>query len=116
MIYHKHSLVGYMLWLRYAPARGRARTPLSTIYDGHLESPGKKAYTVEQARALLCDFEILRVRTELTHTDLLASDVGQRHRGRALAVAQRLWPRWLIRRALAGHGLFLLLHARKPAA
>ncbi len=114
MIYHKHSMVGYMLWLRYALARGRPRRSLAAIYAQHLESPGTKAYTVDEARALFEDFEIIDVHSELTHADLLSSAVGQRHRGAALKIARHIWPRWVIKRFLARHGLFLLVHARKP--
>lgn len=116
MIYHKHSMVGYMLWLRYGLGRGRPRTSLNEIYATHLESPGTKAYTMDEARALFGGFEVIDARSELTHADLLSSAVGQRHRGLALRLAQRVWPRWLIKRLLSRHGLFLLVHARKPAA
>jgi ubiquinone/menaquinone biosynthesis C-methylase UbiE len=116
MIYHKHSMVGYMLWLRYALARGKPYTSLAAIYAQHLESPGTKAYTVDEARPLFEGFEIIDVYSELTHADLLSSAVGQRHRGAALDIAQRIWPRWLIKRFLARHGLFLLVHAQKPMA
>lgn len=114
MIYHKHSMVGYMLWLRYALARGKPCTSLAAIYAQHLESPGTKAYTVDEARSLFADFEIIAAHSELTHADLLTSAVGQRHRGAALDLAQRIWPRWLIKRFFSRHGLFLLVHARKP--
>ncbi len=43
MIYHKYSLVGYMLWLRYGLLTGRPFRSLSEIYANHLESPGTKA-------------------------------------------------------------------------
>lgn len=115
MIYHKHSFVGYMLWLRYGLGRGKPRTPLSEIYACHLESPGTKAYTVEEARSLFAGFADVEITTELTHADLLTSPVGQRHRGMALALARRLWPRRIIRALFPRHGLFLMVHARKPS-
>lgn len=115
MIYHKHSCVGYMLWLRYALARGRPWLSLAHIYARYLESPGTKAYTVDEARYLFDGFEIEDVFTELTHADLLTSDVGQRHRGRVLTIARRLWPRRLIQSRFSNHGLFLMVRARKPA-
>lgn len=116
MIYHKHSVVGYMLWLRYALARGKPHTPLAAIYAKHLESPGTKAYTVDEARSLFEGFEIIDAHAELTHADLLSSAVGQRHRSTALDIARRFWPRWLIKTFFARHGLFLLVRARKPVA
>lgn len=116
MIYHKHSFVGYMLWLRYALGKGRPRTTLAEVYDRYLESPGTKAYTVDEARALFAEFEIDKIETTLTHADLLTSPVGQRHRGRALDIARRAWPRRLIQRFFRGHGLFLMVWARKPGS
>jgi SAM-dependent methyltransferase len=113
MIYHKWSLVGYMLWLRYGLLRLRPWTTLATIYSKYLESPGTKAYTVEEARVMFSKFAEVEIRTVLTHGDLLESAAGQRHRGALLSVARRLWPRALLRRLFAGHGLFMLITARK---
>ena len=113
MIYHKHSLVGYMLWVRYALLTGKPWRSLSAIYAIHLESPGTKAYTIDQARGLFRRFAEVRISTVLTHGDLLESDAGQRHRGWLLSTAKRLWPRHFLRWALPGHGLFMLIEARK---
>src|SRR6185312_8242515 len=81
MIYHKNSVVGYMLWLRYAFARLRWRMSLQDVYSRFLESPGTKAYTNAEARILMSGFQDIRMRTTLTHADLLESAAGQRHRG-----------------------------------
>jgi ubiquinone/menaquinone biosynthesis C-methylase UbiE len=113
MIYHKWSLTGIMLWIRYALLRLRPWTSLAEIYDRHLESPGTKAYTTEEARQLFAGFEEVRIRTVLTHADLLESEAGQRHRGTVLALARRLWPRSILRRLAPGLGLFMLIEARK---
>ncbi len=48
MVYHTWSFVGYMLWVRYALLRGRPWLGVSYIYSHYLESPGTKAYTMEQ--------------------------------------------------------------------
>lgn len=113
MIYHSWSLVGFMLWARHALLRGRPWTPLARVYARHLESPGTKAYSVRQARALFAGADELRVAVELTHGDLLASRAGQRHEGPLLDVARRVWPRWLLRRIARRFGLFLLVTGRK---
>jgi len=113
MIYHKHALVGYMLWLRYALLAGKPWRTLDEIYANHLESPGTKAYTVEQARSLCEKFSEVKISTVLTHGDLLESDAGQRHRGLLLSIAKYLWPRRLLRWALPNHGLFMLIEAKK---
>lgn len=113
MIHHKRSLVGYMLWLRYGLLAGKPWRSLDDIYAHYLESPGTKAYTVDEARALFRKFSEVRVSTVLTHGDLLESDAGQRHRGWVLSMAKRIWPRRLVRSLLPGHGLFMLIDARK---
>jgi SAM-dependent methyltransferase len=113
MIYHTHSFVGYMLWVRYALLAGRPFTSLAQIYAEHLESPGTKAYTVDEARILFKRFSRVEIDTVLTHGDLLSSDAGQRHRGLLLKVARLVWPRVLIRALMPKHGLFLLAQAVK---
>ena len=113
MIYHEHSIVGYMLWIRYALLVGQPGRSLADIYANYLESPGTKAYTVKAARALFARFSKVEIETVLTHGDLLSSDAGQRHRGPLLMIAKALWPRWLIRKFMPRHGLFLLARATK---
>jgi ubiquinone/menaquinone biosynthesis C-methylase UbiE len=117
MIYQRHSLVGYMLWIRYALLAGRPRRTLSDVFANHLESPGTKGYTRAEAQRLFASFDQVTVRTVLTHGDLLESDAGQRHRGPLLSLAKRLWPRWLFRHFMKHRGLFMLIEASKaPAA
>ncbi len=113
MIYHKWSIVGLMLWVRYALLGLKPWLSLRDIYSRYLESPGTKAYSVAEARALFADFSQVEIRTVLTHGDLLESGAGQRHRGALLTVARKIWPRWLIRRVLPGAGLFMLIQAVK---
>lgn len=110
MIYNKWSLVGLMLWARYGLARLRPFTSLATIYAEHLESPRTKAYTPAEARALISPFaKSIDVRAELTHGDLLTSQAGQRHEGRLLDLARKVWPRRLLSRIARNNGLFLLI-------
>lgn len=115
MIYHTWSLVGLMLWVRYALLKGRPSTSMTEIYAKYLESPGTKAYTRTQASELFAD---ARSRTEvvLTHGDLLTSGAGQRHQGALLSLARHVWPRWLLRRLAKGNGLFLLIDGQKLPA
>lgn len=113
MIYHTNSLVGYMLWLRYALARFKPWMSLAEVYAEFLESPGTKAYSVDEARQLFSAYKTVRIETVLTHGDLLESGAGQRHGGIALAIARQLWPRWLLRRIARNHGLFMLVTATK---
>lgn len=113
MVYHTRSIVGYMLWIRYALLRGRPGRSLADVYAEHLESPGTKAYSIDEARRLLGKFSEVHIETVLTHGDLLTSDAGQRHRGILLSIAKVIWPRSLIRLFLPRDGLFLLARAKK---
>jgi SAM-dependent methyltransferase len=113
MIYHKWSMVGLMLWIRYALLMGQLLTRLSTIYGRFLESPGTKAYSASEATRLFAGFSETNIRTVLTHGDLLSSDAGQRHQGALLGVARKIWPRWFIRRFIPKSGLFMLIDATK---
>ena len=113
MVYNKRSIIGLMLWTRYALLRGMPWKSLTDIYSQHLESPGTKAYTKAQGKELFAAFSDCTVRTVLTHGDLLESDAGQRHRGPLLSIARRLWPRALIRSVTPHAGLFMLIEARK---
>jgi hypothetical protein len=57
---------------------------------GSLESPGTKAYTVEEARELFSAFNQVKIRTVLTHGDLLSSGAGQRHQGALLSCSRSM--------------------------
>lgn len=113
MIYHSRSIVGAVLWTRYALLAGRPGRSLAEVYAHHLESPGTKAYTVGQARELVRHFSSVRTSTQLSAGDLMLGAAGQRHGGRALGLARKVWPRALIRRHLSRYGLMLLVEARK---
>jgi SAM-dependent methyltransferase len=113
MIYHKWSMVGLMLWTRYALLRLRPFTSLVTVYSRHLESPGTKAYSFDEARQLFGVFSKVKIRTVLTHGDLLTFAAGQRHQGALLTIAKLIWPRWFIRQFFPNAGLFMLIDARK---
>lgn len=107
MIYHRYSMVGLMLALRYGFWKS-----LDHLYAHHLESPGTKAYSIREAEALFRGF-IVQTETKLTHADLLTSDAGQRHQGTILRIARRIWPRWFIRRFMKSWGLHMMITAWK---
>ncbi|OSM02168.1 class I SAM-dependent methyltransferase [Magnetofaba australis] len=115
MVYYTWSPTGLMLWARYGLLRGRPLTPMSQIYADYLESPGTKAYNMDEGERLFSRFDQVKLRVQLGFGDLLEGAVGQRHRGPLLSIAKRIWPRWLIR-AISRHvpfGLYLLIEARK---
>lgn len=113
MIYHKWSIIGFMLWVRYALFRLRPFTSLEFIYSNYLESPGTKAYTIEEAKDLFIKFSKININTVLTHGDLLESQAGQRHEGILINIARAVWPRKLIKKLLPNSGLFMLITATK---
>ena len=113
MIYHKQSMIGYMLWLRYGLLKLKPNLSLTEIYARYLESPGTKAYSMLEAQQLFSNFSQVHIQTVLTHGDLLESDAGQRHKGMLLTLARKVWPRWFIKRFLPNAGLFMLIKATK---
>jgi ubiquinone/menaquinone biosynthesis C-methylase UbiE len=113
MIYHKWSVVGFMLWLRYGLMSMRPFRSLEDIYARHLESPGTKAYSRAEALKLFGNFTYVDVKTPLAHGDLLESSVGQRHGGLVLSIARFIWPRWFIRRFFPDNGLTMMITAYK---
>lgn len=113
MIYHTASLVGYMLWIRYALMKGRPFRSMRDIYSNHLESPGTKAYSVKETRKLFEKFSTVDIRVQLSFGDLLEGEVGQHHRGSLLTFAKKIWPRKIIRTFCKGKGLYLCIEAKK---
>jgi SAM-dependent methyltransferase len=113
MIYQRWSVIGWMLWVRYALLRAQPWRSLRHVFAEHLESPGTQAFSRREADRMFRAFSSVEIRTVLTHGDLLTSDAGQRHRGLALSVTRALWPRMLIRSLLPDRGLFMLIAARK---
>lgn len=114
MVYHRASIVGALLWARYALARGHPRLGLDEVYATFLESPGTKAYARGDAIAMLraAGFSSVSSTVELSAGDLLEGAAGQRHEGGVLRIARRVWPRAIIRRFGRRFGLFLMLEAR----
>ena len=115
MIYHKHSPVGWMLWIRYGLSKLKPFIGLENIYSQYLESPGTKAYTIEEARRLAKKFSYFDVKIELGSGDLLIADAGARHKGFLLSFARLFYPRFLVRgiSKLFPIGLFMLITVRK---
>lgn len=114
MIYHSPSVVGYMLWMRYALLAGKPFRSLREIYARHLESPGTQAFSESEARAMFSGFTSVNTQIVLGPGDLLLGAVGQRHRGLMLRTAKALWPRWFIRAFMKNHGLGILITGVKP--
>ncbi len=112
MMYHRRSITGWILWVRYSLLRGKLMS-ISEIYARYLESPGTQAFSLAEARDLLRLFSAVAVSTRLGTGDLLLGEAGQRHSGTLLRLLRRLWPRWLLKRFFPTWGLVMLIEARK---
>ena len=113
MIYHHPSLTGFMLWLRYGILRGKS---LRQVVYEHLESPGTKSYTQDEARTLLEGFEQVELQLVFSPGDLLLNEPSARFRGLLYRLAWTFYPRSIVRGIGRRFGLFLLISARKPSA
>ena len=113
MIYHRPSVVGFLLWLYYCAGRLQPwRSPTWAVFH-HLESPGTKAFTLAEARRLFAPFRTVTIKSQLGPGDLLTVKPSMKYSSKWIQLAWRLYPRWAIR--LLGHrfGLGLLVHAVK---
>tara|TARA_B100000989_G_C19497794_1_gene452863 strand:- start:161 stop:967 length:807 start_codon:yes stop_codon:yes gene_type:complete len=113
MLYHKYSIVIFMLWIRYALMRFNPFLSFSQVSSSYLESPGTKVYTKSEIREMFKNFRRIEIDIVLSHGDLLNSNVGQRHRGIILQLGKFFLPRKLIRRFFNSNGLFMLINIKK---
>lgn len=115
MLYNLVSWTSFNVWAFQCLAKGRPwKSPRWAVYH-HLESPGTKAYTARETRALLSRFEILSMRTEFLGGDLLHMARSEKYSGRLAQLAFRCYPRPLIRALGPRFGFARLIEARKPA-
>ena len=113
MIYHKRSIIGLMLYFRYAIIGFKPWLTLNDVFSRYMESPGTKAYSKKEALKLFSKFSHIEIVSKLSHADLLSSNAGQRHQGKLLSIARFLWPRKLIKNFLPNSGIFLMIKATK---
>ncbi len=100
MLYHRHSLLALQCYLHYGLGGLRPFTSLSKLIAKNLESPGTKAFTRSEAKALFKHFRSVEVRPVVTAYDVR---FGRR----------RFAPRWVRRLAPSRVGWFLLIRAQK---
>lgn len=100
MLYHLHSLVTAQVWVRYGLLRGKPFSDPRRLIADHIESPGTKAFTKEEALGLFPNVSEIRARPVMTRYDMRVSRRG-------------FLPRFLRRLVPAGLGWFLVIHARK---
>lgn len=70
MIYNRHSVLAVQAWLYFAAFRGNPRRSLSDVLASHVESPGTKAYTQDEARDLFGTATKVTVDTVVTPYDM----------------------------------------------
>jgi hypothetical protein len=70
MVYNARSLLAAQAWLMFAALRGRPSESAREVIAKHVESPGTKVYTAEEARLLFGDAREVRVDTVVTPYDL----------------------------------------------
>ena len=112
MLYQNPSITGFMLWLRYGV--WRKESIRRTVYE-RLESPGTKTYSPDEVRAMMHDFEDVRIETVFSPGDLLLNEPSARFQGPLYRQVWKMFPTALVRRFGRRWGLFLLIRARKPA-
>jgi ubiquinone/menaquinone biosynthesis C-methylase UbiE len=116
MIYHVPSWTGLMLYLQHGLARGRLGLNMKEAIFSYLESPGTKAYTLDEARHLLTviGFSEIEVSAKLSLGDLLTIEPSRRYSSPTFKLIWRVYPRWLVRILGDRFGLNLLITATKP--
>lgn len=111
MIYHVPSWTGLLLAARY-----RTLSQKKALYE-HLESPGTKAYSLGEAKAMIekIGFADVRVGSKLGPSDLLTIRPSEKYRGALSRLVFAVYPRWLVRLFGDRFGLYLTIEAKKPA-
>ena len=102
IVYNSRSLVALRTYLRYGLSSGKPATPISQIAADHVESPGTKVYTREQAADLFTDLLNISVTPVITRYDLRITK-------------NRFLPLWIGRLLPPALGFFLVVSGNKPA-
>lgn len=115
MIYHVPSWTGFLLWVQTCLLKGRPFKSIKKAIFNNLESPGTKAYTVNEARKMLkkIGFHDIHLKTKLCAGDLLKIKPSRKYQSRIYKIIWRLYPRWLIELIGDCFGLDLLIKAKK---
>ena len=69
MLYQRHSLVTWKLWVRNGLLKGRPWRSLDDVLASHMESEGTKAYTPDELRTMFGQFDTVAVRPIATVYD-----------------------------------------------
>lgn len=103
MIYHRRSLLALQAWVYYGLLRGKPLLSAAQIIAEHVESPGTKVYTPQEALALFDGLDNVQVRRVMTRYDL--------------RLGKRLFlPAWVRALVPARWGWFMVVSGAKPGA
>lgn len=91
---------------------GPHRSPVG-VKSLTLESPGTKAFTIEEARRLFGSFRTVTATPILGPGDLLTVKPSTKYSSKRIQLAWRLYPRWAVRLLGDRFGVGLLVHAVK---
>ena len=116
MIYHVPSWSGLMMYLRCGLARGKFSLTMKEAIFADLESPGTKAYSLDEARSLLlgAGFEKITASAKLGPGDLLLIKPSEKYTASIYRLIWQVYPRWFVRLIGDRYGLCLLIEAKKP--
>lgn len=116
MLYHSMSWTGFLLWLQHCFFKLRPHRSLKYAMYHHLESPGTKSYTMQEAKNLLTEigFSDIEISAKLCAGDLLQIKPSKKYQGALYRLIWKFYPRWLVKLLGDRFGLELLIKARKP--
>ncbi|MCI5064580.1 methyltransferase domain-containing protein [bacterium] len=115
MVYHTRSWVGWLSWIRYGLMRGAPFQTVKQVLFNNMESPGTSTYTPSEIREVLSaiGFREITVTPRLSPGDLLTIKLSKKNDNLLNKIAQRCYPRALIRWLGDRFGFYLLVSARK---
>jgi SAM-dependent methyltransferase len=102
MVYNRRSLLALQAWAYFGLLQKKPFTPIPELLAKHVESPGTKAYTIDEARELFSPFTRVRVDPIVTLFDLR---VGKR----------KFLPKWTRNVIPSRFGWFLVVRGTKAA-
>lgn len=101
MVYNRRSLFAVQVWLFYGLLRGKPWRSATQVIAAHVESPGTKAFSRDEASAMFGGLEDVQVQTIVTRYDT--------------RVGRRLFlPRWVRKLVPSRWGWFLVIRGIKP--
>jgi len=116
MVYSNFSATGIMLWLLYGLGKFKVFSTQEKIIFKHLESPGTKCYSKKELKKILEGFSLENiVLQKFAGTgDLLLMPPSAKYKGNLIyKVAQKFFPRLLIKRYENIFGMALTAYAKK---